>query len=281
MYQLTRNRVQSQQSKKQVGDYHFSNSIIKRRRNSSVTPIIAMEEEPTADISSVNICTTASQNATDKENDPVGAIHTTTVTQSELVVPNTKDAAVITVEKPKSTKPRVKFTNIEIRKYNRILGDNPACLSGPPLQLDWTYGNDTDDIVRKTIDDYESDRLPRRTRRQLVMTTITRRNMMVYHFGCSHHDVDEATRGIKKIRKQRQKTKSLTPAEEKRQEIAEFIAKKVKKTLLLGGGGIGKVHNSDSANLRSSNGILTDKKNFITAHEYAAENMSKHLIAVR
>jgi len=119
---------------------------------------------------------------------------------------------------------------------------------------------------------------------------------MVHHFGCSHEEVDEAARGIKKIRKQRARTKSLSPAVERRQEVVELIARKMRKTLLLGGGsGIGGFGNSNDVvygcgngygngdiNGGNNGGVLLDKKNIISAYENAGDNLSNnHLVAVR
>lgn len=119
-------------------------------------------------------------------------------------------------------KPRVKFGDLEMRFYNRRLGDNPACTSGAPVELDWTYNKDT---FSTSINEYETHRLPRRSRRQLAMTSITRRNMMIYHFGCTHDQIDRAAQGTKKIQRQRQKTKTLSPAVERRQEMTESFTK--------------------------------------------------------
>merc|ERR1712238_242161 len=33
----------------------------------------------------------------------------------------------------------VSFKAVEIREYDRAIGDNPSCSSGPPIALDWNY----------------------------------------------------------------------------------------------------------------------------------------------
>ncbi|OEU19046.1 hypothetical protein FRACYDRAFT_237338 [Fragilariopsis cylindrus CCMP1102] len=43
---------------------------------------------------------------------------------------------VIGVEKRKKN---VIFSGIKIREYKRSIGDNPTCICGPPLGLDWSY----------------------------------------------------------------------------------------------------------------------------------------------
>ena len=92
------------------------------------------------------------------------------------------------------------------------------------------------------------------------MTSITRRNMMVHHFGCTHDQIDTAARNILKIRKQREQTKKLSPSVERRQEFTECITRRVKKTL------------------QRDKLVLYDKKNIIRAHEDASLN---HLVMVK
>ena len=138
-------------------------------------------------------------------------------------------------EQTKSTqqqnKPRrnVQFTNLEMRFYNRILGDNPACSDGVPISLDWTYN--TNHIYNISIDEYEIHRLPRRTRRQLKLSNVSRRNMMVYHFNYTHDDIDVATKKVQKYKKQREKTKAITKNGEKRIEIVQSLMKKMNMSM--------------------------------------------------
>jgi hypothetical protein len=123
---------------------------------------------------------------------------------------------------------KVQFDTIEIRKYNKVLGDNPACRDGPPTQLDWEYSV----LPSTSIDEYEEKRRPRRLRRHLALTSITRRNSMFYHFGYTHEEIDEAAEAIKKIQKQRQVTKKLKSngKKERTQEVFENVTKTIKRT---------------------------------------------------
>lgn len=111
-----------------------------------------------------------------------------------------------TIDQPK-TKPRrkttIQFSTVDIRTYDRIIGDNPACKSGPPITFDWNY-------VQKEpmdINEFEDTRLPRRTRKHLSLNFTTRRNIMALHFGASREEMDIAEKKVKSIRKQRKKSK--------------------------------------------------------------------------
>lgn len=127
---------------------------------------------------------------------------------------------------PKKEKKSVRFGSINIRKYNRILGDNPACSNGCPVQLGW----DSFPQPIVPIDEYETNRLPRRTRRHLQLTAITRRNSLHYHFGYTHTEIEQGAEEIKKIKKQRLMTKSLTTNMEKREEFVQNVTRKIKRT---------------------------------------------------
>jgi hypothetical protein len=200
-------------------------------------PITASENQNTSDPESTSSSssTMSAEEALSMMDDEIHSlteISTTTSTDSSITSTDSLDDSTGSADsnevKTKSNKPRVKFGDIEIRRYNRTLGDNPACQDGPPITLDWSYSKE---MTQTSIDEYEANRFPRRTRRQLVMTTTTRRNMMAFHFGYSMNDINLASKSILKTKKQRKETKKLTPAVERRQEMKENITRKVKRTL--------------------------------------------------
>jgi hypothetical protein len=127
-------------------------------------------------------------------------------------------------ERKKHTK--IQFTDIRIRLYNRILGDNPAVTDGPPIQLSWEYM----EKESQSIDDYEANRLPRRPRHHLALSNTRRNQIMQMHFEYSQEEIDKASNSVKKIQKQRQLSKMVTPNMEKRQEIAQKVTRTIKRT---------------------------------------------------
>lgn len=46
----------------------------------------------------------------------------------------------------------VSFADVNIREYERILGDNPSCTSGPPISLGWGYSPEP---IKLSVDDFE------------------------------------------------------------------------------------------------------------------------------
>lgn len=69
----------------------------------------------------------------------------------------------------------VKFTDLHIREYRQVLGDHPCCSSGPPVSLGWDYSPHTS----INLEEYESQRIPRVTRRQLRMGCEVRREILL------------------------------------------------------------------------------------------------------
>jgi len=59
--------------------------------------------------------------------------------------------------KMKRVSSNVSFQSVDVREYGRTLGDNPSCMSGPPISLDWSYSKTTP----VCINEYEDKRIPR------------------------------------------------------------------------------------------------------------------------
>ena len=118
-------------------------------------------------------------------------------------------------------KSKIRFSTIEIREFNRTLGDNPACRDGPPISLDWDY------IVKDSvsIDEYESKRLPRRSHHNLFLSMYTRRNIMLKHFGYTIKEIEKVEHSIRLIQEKRCKTRAETP----RIEQTKLFAEKAKR----------------------------------------------------
>ena len=65
------------------------------------------------------------------------------------------EVVVIGVEKRKKS---VIFSGIKIREYKRSIGDNPTCICGPPLGLDWSYIDiQFDKYNNDNFDNFDSD----------------------------------------------------------------------------------------------------------------------------
>ena len=102
------------------------------------------------------------------------------------------------VETHKATK--VRFATIQFRTFDRIVGDHPDVVVGPPLTLSWDYVEE-DEVA---IDEYESNRPPKK--RILRLSSITRKNLLRNVFEVPEDEIVGAEKEIQKIRKQREAT---------------------------------------------------------------------------
>lgn len=98
----------------------------------------------------------------------------------------------------------VQFDKITVREYGIVLGDNPACRSGPSVSIGWEY-NEFPEI---RVDDFESIREGnRRTKRGMLMDRSYRLKLLK-RLGFAEHDIIEAVRMNKKIHQARLQTLS-------------------------------------------------------------------------
>lgn len=93
------------------------------------------------------------------------------------------------------------------------------------------------------------------------MSKVTRRNMMVYQFGYSHDQVDECANKVKKFKKQREKSKMISSAGERRLEIAETVFKMMKINVRSGRDKLIEEYTPSSSLKRSNNGIISTEEN--------------------
>mmetsp|Transcript_27912 Transcript_27912/g.39242 ORF Transcript_27912/g.39242 Transcript_27912/m.39242 type:complete len:484 (+) Transcript_27912:259-1710(+) len=123
---------------------------------------------------------------------------------------------------------RVKFDTITIREYERILGDNPSCLFGPPISLGWGYVEQGS----LSVDLFESSRPPRRTNKQMLLPRAVRRDMLMSEWNVSRSEMANIIRQTNKIKNQRRTTvQRIDDGSERLVNRIETIIRKLKKSL--------------------------------------------------
>ena len=98
----------------------------------------------------------------------------------------------------------VSFASVNIREYERILGDNPSCTSGPPIGIGWRFSQDS---ILVSVDDFEEGKgdTPRSSSEYLVPKAV-RERLLKEHTDVSRRDIAGAVRAIQKQKSQRRKT---------------------------------------------------------------------------
>jgi hypothetical protein len=95
----------------------------------------------------------------------------------------------------------VRFSNVSIREYSVIVGDNPGGMYGPPLSIGWEYGNE----VTLDVMDYEQQRPPRRKGREMLIPAEVRVERL-RDAGYSRAEIVSLTKPVNVARSQRKKT---------------------------------------------------------------------------
>lgn len=103
----------------------------------------------------------------------------------------------------------VSFNSVNVREYDRTIGDHPSCRSGPPISLDWSYSKKSD----KSLDEYELERASERASslRKIHMNKLRRKQILSFHWGHSEEDMKKARKDTKKTQSQRHATNQLLP----------------------------------------------------------------------
>lgn len=127
-------------------------------------------------------------------------------------------------------KRNVSFHSVDVREYDRTVGDNPACRSGPPISLDWSYSKK----CTRDLEEYELERSSERVPhlRKLHVNKWKRRNMLSLQWGLTEDELREARRGTRRVRRQRSVTQTMMPvnmAEEAVIGLRNLLKKKIKK----------------------------------------------------
>lgn len=102
-------------------------------------------------------------------------------------------------EKKCSRNSSVRFGNVHVRHNERIMSDNPACRSGPGMDIGWKYDKNE---VKVTVDDWEANRSRVRTS---VVGAVSRssREELLRGLGYSNRDIAATCRELNKLRARR------------------------------------------------------------------------------
>jgi len=121
----------------------------------------------------------------------------------------------------------VSWNVLHIREYDITIGDNPCVSYGPPISLDWCYMN----MGTIKVEEYESNRRPRRSMRQMMMNYYYRRNLLIYACGETAEGLKKATKKIKKIRLRRAITNALPLPIQFIEDVTESAIRKTRRVL--------------------------------------------------
>mmetsp|Transcript_19640 Transcript_19640/g.54604 ORF Transcript_19640/g.54604 Transcript_19640/m.54604 type:complete len:182 (-) Transcript_19640:814-1359(-) len=119
---------------------------------------------------------------------------------------------------------RVTFGNVQIREYERIVGDHPDTKIGVPLALGWHYEEQED----QTLEHYEETRT---SKGMLRMSSITRKNILHQVFGIPEEELRNAEKEVQRIRKRRQHSNKQSKASAKTESAVRAFGRKMRRAL--------------------------------------------------
>jgi hypothetical protein len=127
---------------------------------------------------------------------------------------------------PKSRK--VRFQTVQIREYGITLGDNPSCSSGPPVQLDWSYNEITQEM---TVEKYEKVRSGNRRCIHNMKIPSEIRYVILREWNVSRNEMVDVQSKCEAIKKQRSKVIRRYYREESLKYVTEQFKERLMKRL--------------------------------------------------
>jgi len=122
----------------------------------------------------------------------------------------------------------VRFYAVEIREYDRTVGDHPSCSSGPPISIGWNYR----ESLKVNVNKYESIRGTRRVQGEMTLSR-RERERLLDEWGFPSHIIAEGVRSALKVKHQRKQTVINAGKIAKLEEAFEGAAKRLKRALML------------------------------------------------
>mmetsp|Transcript_16650 Transcript_16650/g.24925 ORF Transcript_16650/g.24925 Transcript_16650/m.24925 type:complete len:289 (-) Transcript_16650:155-1021(-) len=93
----------------------------------------------------------------------------------------------------------VSFQQVQIREYNRTIGDNPSCMAGIPISLDWSHSSES----KIPLNDYEKLKGMKRSKSSMRMPAKVRESLLKNNLGYSDEELAQAKKEIKQIQRSR------------------------------------------------------------------------------
>lgn len=126
----------------------------------------------------------------------------------------------------------VSFSKIHIREYEFELGNNPACVDGPPISIGWKYSTKDDIELKDVVDNNKiyvkvCDKKPGPNDHFYIKPHD--RLEMVKERGYTKKDISKCMVDVRTVQYYRKESKVASEKEEQRKEAVNIMTKKIKK----------------------------------------------------
>jgi hypothetical protein len=150
-----------------------------------------------------------------QEHDAISDSEHSTMSLDSIIEELREDVA--TIERRK-----VRFSHVEVREFDRVVGDHPDVRVGPPIALGWEH----EDLEPVPLNEYERSRISKGVYR---LTSITRKNLLINVYGIPEEEIREAEREVQRIRDQRTNTSKQSKPSVKAEAFAQSAKRKLKR----------------------------------------------------
>lgn len=118
---------------------------------------------------------------------------------------------------------QVRFSTVEIREFDLILGDHPDVRVGPPISFGWDY------VEKEAVplDVYERSHVRKGGATRL--SSITRKNLLQNVFHVPEEDIRSAEKEVQRIRELRINTAKQSKKGEKAEAVVQSAKRKLKR----------------------------------------------------
>ena len=130
-------------------------------------------------------------------------------------------------KKSSASQRSVTFSEVQVRQYERILCENPACSAGPSIGIGWRFVEQNP----LHVDEWEGKNRKGRSQSELLLSRASREKL-IRKLGYSERDIAAAVRELNKVRALRRQTVNNLGAQ-KMEEAVESVRSKVKSILFL------------------------------------------------
>lgn len=129
---------------------------------------------------------------------------------------NCKASSINLPSNKKFSTKKVSFSSVSIREHDITIGDHPDCAKGIPISLDWNFHEN----LPMEINRYEKQRVKerRKNRKNMALSDLHRKSLL-FTFGYTYADLEEAKKVIEKNRRQRKLAKLRGKFENKKKNV--------------------------------------------------------------
>ncbi len=108
----------------------------------------------------------------------------------------------------KRTDSNVSFHSVNIREYDRTIGDNPSCSYGIPIGLDWSHSSE----ISVNLDDYEKAKSYNNGKKIVPrISAVKRESLLKMNLGYTDEEIKKHLKDTKRIQRSRSLTDIVSP----------------------------------------------------------------------